>query len=391
MRVLFLTRTLRMGGAERQITALARGLRRGGSEVSVAVFYPGGEFEQELRADGIAVHDLAKRGRWDNVSFLARVVGLVRRERPDILHSYLGTPNIVAAVLKRLFPSMKVVWGIRSSMDDLRAYDWLFTVSAHIERLASPLADAIIANSEAVRRQALKAGLNARNLVVIPNGIDSECFCPDPEGRARLRQEWGVAPEEELVGVVARLDPVKNHPNFLRAAALVAKERERVRFACVGGGKPHYRQELERLADELGLTPRLTWVGERRATRAEYSALDVAVLSSDRGEGFQNVIAEAMACGRPVVATDSGDARAIVGDTGVVVPPRDPEALARGIVELLDRARAPGADLSSRARARVDLHYSVDALVRRTASVLERLISTRPGAHSGAHSGDQFM
>lgn len=376
MRVLFLARTLGMGGAERQLVALARGLRRGGHDIAVAVFYAGGEFESELRLEGIPVHDLAKRGRWDNLAFLARLCLLVKRERPDVVHSYLDSPNIVAAALKRVFPSVKVVWGIRSAMDDFGAYDWLHAVSAGIERIASPFVDGIIANSEAGRRHALSVGLDSRNLVVIPNGIDCETFRPDSTDRARLRREWSVPPDSPLVGMVARLDPVKSHPTFLRAAAAVAAHQPGVRFACIGGGQARYRRELEELAGRLGLTGRLTWVGERRATRTEYGALDLAVLSSDEGEGFPNVLAEAMACGRPVVATDSGDARVIVGETGVVVPARDPDALARGILDLLDRVRTAGPELSLAARVRIERQFSVEALVGRTVQALERVRSS---------------
>jgi glycosyltransferase involved in cell wall biosynthesis len=373
MRILFLSRSLGMGGAERQLVVLARGLRRRGHDVSVAVFYGGGEFEAELRGDGIAVHDLAKRGRWDNVAFLLRVVRLVRRLRPEVVHSYLDSPNIVAAAVRRVVPSVKVVWGIRSSMQDFAAYDWLFTASALLERAASPFVDGIIANSAVAGRQALSAGLSGRNLMVIPNGIDCEAFHPDPAAGERLRAAWGVPAGAALVGMVARLDPVKNHGNFLRAAAHVAARRDDARFACVGSGPAGYRGELERLAASLGLAGRLTWAGDRRATRAEYSAFDVAVLSSDDGEAFPNVVAEAMACGRPVAATDSGDVRAIVGDTGRVVPPRDPAALGAAILELLDRARAGGAELGAAARARIERDYSVEALVTTTAQALERV------------------
>jgi glycosyltransferase involved in cell wall biosynthesis len=375
MRVLFLARSLRMGGAERQMVALARGLRRAGHDVGVAVFYAGGEFEAELRHDGVPVYDLEKGGRWDTIPFLIGLARLVRRERPDVLHSYLDSPNIVAAAVKRLFPRVKVVWGMRSSKDDFRSYDWLHGVGDRVERLASPLADAIISNSEAARRRALAVGYRSRAFFVVPNGIDCESFRADPAGRERLRGEWGVAPAQQLVGMVARLDPLKDHPNFLRAAAIVAAARDDVRFVCIGGGGggADYRARLETLASDLGLTGRLTWTGERRATRAEYSAFDLAVLSSSHGEGFPNVVAEAMACGRPVVCTDSGDVGAIVGDTGLVVPARDPAALGRAILELLARVRASGDELATRARARIEADYSVDSLVRRTAQALERV------------------
>jgi glycosyltransferase involved in cell wall biosynthesis len=180
------------------------------------------------------------------------------------------------------------------------------------------------------------------------------------------------------VGMVARLDPVKNHENFLRAAAFVAAAQPRARFACVGGGAPGRQETLERLARELGLEGRIVFTGSRRVTRADYSAFDVSVLASDVGEGFPNVLAEAMACGRPVAATDSGDARAVVGSAGAVVPPRDPEALAKAILDLLGRMRSGSEDLAGQARARILHEYSQEVMVQRSAQVLDQIMgSTR--------------
>ncbi len=378
MRILFLARSLRMGGAERQMAALALGLARAGHQASVAVFYPGGAFEEPLRAGGVPVFDLAKRGRWDTLPFLLRALRLVRREKPEVLHSYMDSPNIVGAALKRLSPRVTLVWGLRTSKQDLTAYDWMQTAGARLERLAAPAADGIIANSEAARAQALRAGFPSQRLFVVPNGIDCQAFRLDPAGRAELRALWGVPEGAPLVGLVARLDPVKNHANFLRAAALVAAEVPEARFVCVGGaGREAYRKELLALAEELGLAPRLTWAGERPVTRAEYSAFDLAVLASDGGEGFPNVVAEAMACERPVATTRSGDVERIVGDAGVVVPPRDHQQLGAAMVELLRRAREPGATLGARARARIEAEFSVDALVRRSLEVLREIHEKR--------------
>lgn len=373
MRVLFLVRSLDVGGAERQLVNLALGLRRRGHDVSVAVLYGGGAFEGELRSGAISIHDLCKRGRWDIAPVLWRLARLVGAERPDVLHGYMSLGNLLSAAMRPLFPSVKVVWGIRSAMDDFQAYGWASKVGAWLERAASPLAHAIVANSEAARRRAVAAGIDGRKIVVVPNGIDCDLFRPDPAGREAVRSAWGIPSGAPLVGMVARLDPVKGHATFLRAAARIASARERARFVCMGDGAAEYRLELERLAARLGLSARLVWAGPRKVASEVYSALDVAVLSSDPGESFPNVVAEAMACGRPAVVTDSGDASLIVGDTGAVVPPRDPEALARAVVEVLDRIERSDGALSARARARIERDFSVEALVERTELALAGL------------------
>jgi glycosyltransferase involved in cell wall biosynthesis len=278
---------------------------------------------------------------------------------------------MASATVRHLLPGVKVVWGIRSAKNDFSSYDWLTRVGSRLEPHASPFADAIIANSHAARRQAVAAGMDRRKVLVIPNGIDCSRFTFDPAGRARVRQEWGLADDVPLVGMVARLDPVKNHRTFLHAVARVATRRPGARFVCVGHGAPAYRAQLERLAADIGAPARFITPGARTVTNAVYSALDVAVLSSDRGEGFPNVVGEAMACGRPCVVTDSGDARDIVGETGAVVPPRDPDALARGVLDVLERTQRTGRDLQLAARERIEQNYSVDLLVRRTERALD--------------------
>ncbi len=154
-------------------------------------------------------------------------------------------------------------------------------MSLHVERFLSRAADAVIANAEAAGRQAIAGGFPARNLFVIPNGFDCEAFAFDPEGRARVRAEWGIPADAEVVGMVARLDPVKDHETFLAAAARVVAKRPGVRFACVGGGSEERAAALARLARDLGLGDRVTFTGFRRATRAEYSAFDLGVLASN--------------------------------------------------------------------------------------------------------------
>jgi glycosyltransferase involved in cell wall biosynthesis len=380
LRIFFLVRSLDLGGAERQLVALARGLHGRGHDVAVAVFYAGGRFEPELRASGVDVHDLGKRGRWETLGFLRRLAERVGAFRPDVLHAYMEA-NVFAALAKPLFPPVKIVWGIRSAKSDFRHYDPVARFYPWFERALAAIPDAAIVNSMAARRQAIANGLAPRKVLVVPNGIDCAAFAPDPAGRARLRARWGVGDRELVVGMVARLDPVKNHANFVRAAARVAATRRDVRFVCVGdrGSRPGYRASLERLAAGLHVAGRLVWADEGKVSSAVYSAFDLAVLSSDVGESFPNVLGEAMACGRPVVTTDSGDAALIVGDPRAVARPRDDVALARCILSALDGI-APGAAFAG-LRARIQAEYSLDLLAARTERALE---AVRTGRATGA-------
>jgi len=374
MKITFLIRSLNYGGAERQLVALAKGLHERGHSVGVAVFYPGGPLEKDLREAGVPVRALDKLGRWDVLGFLWRLTRLLREERPDILHSYLVVPNLVTVMFKLLFPRIKMVWGVRASNMDLSRYDWFIRMTYRLERLFSRFPDLIIVNSQAGRRDHFAHGFPKEKMVVIHNGIDTQRFCPNPGARRRGRAEWGVSEDEKLIGLVGRLDPKKDHPTFLKAAALLAQEREDVRFVCVGDGLADYRQELHKLGQELGLTERLIWAGARDDISAVYNSLEIASSSSSYGEGFPNVIGEAMACGVPCVVTDVGDSAWIVGDAGVVVPPKNHHALADGWRDMLRRLGDHRLSLSEKARARVALHFDLDALVQKTSDLLKGLL-----------------
>jgi glycosyltransferase involved in cell wall biosynthesis len=371
-RILFLIRSLERGGAERQLIELLKGLDKTRFDVTLATFYSGGALRSETEViPGIKVVSLAKGGRWDVGPFLFRLIRLARASRPHIIHGYLDVPNLLA-VLAGGVAGAKIVWGMRASNMDLSHYDWLSRLAFRLQCMAGRLADLIIANSTAGKIHGEACGLPSDRLVVIPNGIDTERFQPSFEAGLPLRRKWGSPGEGALIGLVARLDPTKDHQNFLRAASLVAAEHPTARFVCVGDGPSEYQRELEALGATLALSERLKWVGPRDDMRAVYNALDVAVLASS-SEGFPNVVGEAMACGVPCVVTDVGDAAWVVGESGVVVPPSEPEQLANGITRMLARPDERAA-LGASARERIIRHFSTDALITTTSQAFGALI-----------------
>jgi len=370
----FLIRSLGSGGAERQLVALAKGLHLRGHRVRVYTYYGGGLFEGDLKAAGVPVVSLQKGGRWDLVAFSLRLLRLLRRDLPEVVHAYLGTSNILVALMKPFLRRTRVVWGVRAAQKDMTQYDHSTRAAYWVECLLSRGADLIIANSQAGRRHAVLHGFPAERMTVIPNGIDTARFRPEPELRGVLRAAWGVTEDEPLVGLVGRMDPVKDHQGFLQAAARVAEVHPKVRFICIGGGPADIASRLAAEADRLGLGPRLRWEGPRPDMPGVYSALDLLV-SSSRGEGFSNVIAEAMACGVPAVVTDVGDSAWIVEGSGLVVPPGDPDALAAAVLTQLEKPRGPG---GAAPRDRITGQFGVEIMVERTEAALAGVIRGRP-------------
>jgi glycosyltransferase involved in cell wall biosynthesis len=375
-RIFFLIRSLERGGAERQLTQLAKGLVEQGFDITVCTFYDGGALRAELNGvAGLHLISLGKKNRWDVARFLVRLIRAVRRAKPDIIHAYMGIANELSVPLAWLVGA-RSVWGLRSSNMDLTRYDQVSLCAFQVGAFASRFADAIIVNSEAGRQHHVLHGYRADRMVVVHNGVDCERFKPDPAARARIRAEWGIAAEGLLIGLVARLDPKKDHPNFLRAAAELSRFRPNVRFVCVGDGREAYRNELQALARTLGLEQRLLWAGPRDDMASVYNALDVMVLSSSFGEGFPNVVGEAMATGRRCVVTDAGDAAVVVGAAGVVVPPNDSRALAAAVEQLLRQSEPEASALAEFARARIATHFSPHQLLD---STVETLLATLEG------------
>lgn len=370
-RIVFLVRSLETGGAERQLVLLAKELQHRGLRPTVVTFYDGGAFRSELEDASVPVVALSKTGRWDVFGFLVRLAVTVWREHPTVLHAYLAVPNILAVTLRPFLPRTRIVWGLRASAMQFDRYHWLARATDRLEALLAGWPDLIISNSHAGRAHAITRGYPAKRIVVIPNGIDTRRFQLDEEGRQRVRGEWQIKPDELLIGLVARLDPMKDQTTFLEAVAQVRNALPSVRFACVGSGSAALANTLRSLAKRLGLDHIGVWPGRRDDMPAVYSAFDIAVSSAAFGEGFSNAIAEAMACQRPCVVTDIGDSRLIVGDTGAIVPAGDPNAMCSALLGLARSCTGPSRQsLGSRARARIDEHFSVRHLVERTIEAL---------------------
>jgi len=367
--LLFLARSLNYGGSERQLVALARGLAQRGGSLAVVTFYSGGEFRRDLEKEGIPVFCLYKSGRWDVFRFIWNFSQLIHNHKPEILCSYLGTSNLMSLVGKLILPRVRVVWSIRASNMDLAHYGWFHVFLYRLERIFSRFSDLIIVNSYAGFNYAITKGFPRNKMVVIPNGVDTIRFSPTPFLREKIRTEWKVSDQHCLIGLIGRLDPMKDHDTFLRAAVLIWRDHQDARFVCIGDGEPSYRMKLQELGSELGLNDCLIWSGFRSDIGAVYNALDIACSSSAFGEGFSNAISEAMACGVPCIVTDVGDSACIVGKTGEVVSTKDPEAFAAGLKKLRMRV-ANNPSLGLEARQRIEQKFSVDLLVNKSSEII---------------------
>ena len=376
MRVLFFIRDLAVGGSQRQLAVLAAGLARRGHDVAVVVLYAGGALEALLEGSSARCLSIGKSSRWHALAPLARLRRLFLSERPDLVYAFLPTQTMLATLLLPPRLKSKLVFGLRAGGVQLDQYDALNALTYRAEAWLSRRADLAIANARAVRADAIRRGFAADRIAVIMNGIDIDAMRMDAGAGRTMRQAWGLSPDHFVIGCAARLDPMKDHANLLQAAASFARENSDARFVCVGDGPAGYRLRLTSFADSLGLADRVLWVGRIDDMKAAYNAFDIATLSSAFGEGFPNTVGEAMACGVPVAATDVGDVRAIIGDLGEVVVPKNPELLCAAWRRLRQRlVREP--DLRKEGREGIVANYGLDTMVRRTEDILSQLTAGR--------------
>ena len=341
--VLHLITGLGTGGAEGLLVRLAVGLQAQGiPQHVVSLGNDRDSYAEVLQAHDIGVTALGVNSVASAPGGLIKLVGIIHRFSPRVIQGWMYHGNIFALIAHKLaLPTGRraVFWNLRASNMDAKRYGQIVRWSARLSRWP----DVIIANSESGAAFHKSCGFKARRMVIIDNGIDSETFRPDMAARREVRQELGVPLDVPVIIHPARVDPMKDHESFLKAIAKVPAVT-----ALMVGSRTN-RLEASKNVKALGL---------RRDMARLYAAADIVVSSSAFGEGFSNAIAEGMSTGLVPIVTDVGDARRIVADTGRVVPPSDPCALAAAIAQECassDNGEAKGL----RARARIVDNFSV--------------------------------
>lgn len=377
MRITHVITGLCTGGAETMLCKLLAQRVDERDRVDVVSLTDVGAVGARIRELGIEVTALGMRRGFPDPRALWRLTRRLRRDRPDLVQTWMYHADLLGGLAARLAGCVPVVWGIRQSdlhpVHSRRTTIWTARACA---RLSRRIPDRIVSCSEAARAVHEDLGYEPGRIEVIPNGFDTMTFRPDAAARAWVRADLGIGDDTALVGMAARFDPQKDHRNFVRAAGSLRRAVGRVAFVLCGAGIDPSNQSLRDWIHEEGIEDCCHLLGERSDMPQLLAALDVAVLCSAYGEGFPNVVGEAMACGVPCVCTDVGDAAAIVGATGAVVPPGDADALAAAVRRLLEEDGAQHAARGAEARRVIVEGYAIARVARRYRSLYEEVLRT---------------
>jgi glycosyltransferase involved in cell wall biosynthesis len=346
-RVLHVITGLGTGGAERMLLQIAGGLQACNVPQHVVSMGTRGAYAEEIEARGVPVTELGMRSLGNGLGGLVRLVRLIGELRPSVLQGWMYHGNLLATAAHRLAPdraARRLIWNLRASnMDDARYGRWI-----RLSALISRWPDVVLANSQVGMAYHVGRGFRPRQRRVIPNGIDTALFCPDPAARRTLREQLGIGPDAVVALHVARRDPMKDHTLFLAAMQRLPS----VTGILAGSG-----------TETLTTGDNVRALGSRRDVAALCAAADLIVSTSAFGEGFSNALAEGMSAGLVPVATDVGDARLIIGTAGHVILPRDVGALVAAMEAEAMRSPAERLARGQAARAAIMERFTIEQCI----------------------------
>lgn len=345
------------GGAEEMLLKIVQSSREYGVEHIVVALSDRGTMRERFESHCVT-HSLGITGSLPGFGDVFGLGRLIQKSEPHLIQGWMYHGNLAAtwawAFCRARFP---LCWTIRQSLYDIQNEKALSKAVIYLNAWLSRLPKAIIFNSFCSLEQHKNFGMNTGKAIMIPNGFDLNRFTPDEFARANVRQVLGIDMQTPLVGMVARLHPMKDHKNFFRAAELVLESIPDAHFLLAGTNVT--TKDLP-LPSRLGnVAKQFHLLGERKDTHDLMNALDVLTVTSRWGEAFPNVIGEAMACGTPCVATDVGDSRQIIGDYGKIVPAGNPELLAQAVLATLKEPEKKRAYNAQIRRQRVCDHFDI--------------------------------
>jgi len=362
MKITHIITDLDTGGAEIMLYKLLSSLHDETLNSSVISLMGRGKITERIEALGVKVETLdlgqGERPSWQTIKKLRQ---FMRAFNPDIVQGWMYHGNIAATAAVFLFDPMcrkvKLFWNVRQTLYDVNSEKmqtrWLIVLG----RWLSFFPHSIIYNSNLSVEQHCNVGFSVKKTKIIPNGFDLQKFKPDQQHRQQLYEELGVDESVLLVGHISRLHPMKDHATLLRAIDRVVDSlsstggKQEVLFLLIGHG----------VTSELGNNLAIRFLGERSDIPKIMSALDIVVSSSAWGEGFPNVIGEAMASEVPCVVTDVGDSAYIVGKYGLVCPVGDDQCIATSLLELIEN-KQERKTAGKQARKRIKENYSMDKI-----------------------------
>ena len=338
-----------------------------------------GTLAGKIRLAGVPVRALGMKRGVPNPLPVLRLLRWIRKSKPQIVQTWMYHANLVGGLAARLADNIPVVWSIHQ-VDLNPQLNKLLTIwtAKGCARMSGWLPSCVVFVSQASLLSHTKLGYAAKGMEVVPNGFDLHEFKPDSTARVSLRRELGIAEDTLVIGMAARFHPQKDHHGFIQAAARLHAQMPEVHFLLCGIGMTWQNSRLAEWVETAGMHDFCHLLGPRQDVSRLFAGIDIATTSSAGNEAFPLVIGEAMACGTPCVVTDVGDSALMVGETGRVVAPRNPNALAEAWRELIEAGPEVRRHLGMSGRHRIQQHFSLSVIVERYQTIYTQLVGANP-------------
>ncbi|MGB7379998.1 MAG: glycosyltransferase [Rivularia sp. (in: cyanobacteria)] len=378
MKIVYCTTGLNTGGAEMMLSQLLSRINRKRFSPTVISLLDRGTFGEQIEAEGIPVYTLNMKQGIPTPANIWTLIKIIRQIKPDLIQGWMYHGNIAAQLARlSLLYQVPVLWSIHYSPTLLSLEKRLTALLIKSGAYFSPFSASNIFVSQTSRQKHEKLGYHSKHNCVIPNGFDTSVFAPSSVAIKKIRFELSLPKDSILIGMMGRYHPMKDHRNFLEAAALISQKYDNLYFVLAGTGVDKDNKNLVDLIQDLQLVKKTRLLGERRDIPRLAAAFDIFTLPSAYGEAFPLVVGEAMSCGVPCVVTDVGDSGFIIGETGRVVAPRNPETLTKAWQELLEMEAEDREALGKAARARIQKLFSLDSVVSEYEQLYSRLASVQ--------------
>lgn len=373
-KVVHITPDLSMGGAQMILYKLVSHTDLKRLQCFVICLTELGELGKKLQAQGVPVHALGMKSGMPNPLKLFKLIRMLRRERPDLIQSWLYPADLLGSLAAKFVNGTRLVWGVHhASFNPSWTAPKTILLAKVNATLSGALPDTIVYCSENALAAHLEIGFCPRKSLVIPNGIDTTEFHPDETGRRAVRSEFGLAPDTPLIGSFGRFHPIKGHQKFFEAAGFLHLVMPDVNFVLSGDGISRENSELVRYVEDAGVSSVTHLLGPRNDMARVTAALDVATCSS-HNESFSLTLGEAMACGVACVTTDVAGPVSLLGDTGWVVYVGDARALYHTWLEILSLTSEERTIVGRKARKRIVDQFSIESMVKRYEELYEDLL-----------------
>jgi glycosyltransferase involved in cell wall biosynthesis len=352
---------LNMGGAETMLYKLLKHINKDKYDINVISMMDDGVYGEKIRDLGFEVICLDMKQGIPSIKGFNKAKRYI--EKTNIIQTWMYHADLFGYMLYKFSKVKKLIWGIRRSNLDPKLNKKSTIMIAKINARLSKKVNTVVSCSIKAKEVHEEFGYSDRNLLVIPNGFELEQFSKDATAKLKLGKAMGIKSDIPFVVHVGRWNVLKDYENLIKALHEVKRLGIKFHAVLVGTNINKENQELVKLVKEFDLGNNISLLGRRDDIPTIMAGADVFT-SSSSGEGFPNVIGEAMACETPCVVTDVGDSAYIVGDTGKIVPSKDPISLSDGIIDLLNLPERQREYLGSLARQRVVENFDIHKVTK---------------------------